>query len=63
MPRVAARLEQIVELPHLLRGTDVDGVLRLDFLRAVAGDESEMFDLVVKLRELEFDRRIVFEVV
>ena len=63
MTGVAACLEQVVQLPHLLRGADVDGVLRHDLLRAVTGDEAEVPDLVVQLGEFEFDGRVRVEVV
>ena len=59
---VAARLEQIVQLPHLFRGADIDGVLRLDLLRAVAGDEAEVPNLLMQFAEPELDRGIGFEV-
>ena len=60
---VAARLEQIVQLTHLLGGLDVDGVLRLDLLRAVPGDEAEVAHLLVQFAQPELDRGIGFEVV
>jgi hypothetical protein len=60
---VAARLEQVVQLPHLFRGADVDEVLRLDLLRAVAGNEAEVAHLLVQFAQPELDRGIGFEVV
>jgi len=63
MARVATRLEQVVEAAHLLGRLDVHRVLRLDLLRAIAGDEAEMLDPLVQVGELEFDFGIGFEVV
>ena len=52
---VAAGLERVVQLAHLLGGLDVDRVLRLDLLRLIAGDEAEMLDVLVQVGEPELD--------
>ena len=52
---VAAGLERVVQLAHALGGFDVDGVLRLDDLRFVAGDEAEELDVFVQVGEVELE--------
>lgn len=49
--------------PHLLGGLDVHRVLRLDFLRRVAGDEAEALDVLVQVLQLEFRMRSRVQVV
>jgi hypothetical protein len=56
VPAVAAFLERIVQPAHALGGLDVDRVLRLDFLRFVAGDEAEVAHVPVQVLEREFVR-------
>jgi len=60
---VVGFLERVVQLAHALGGFDVDGVLRGDGLRAVTGDEGEIFDVLVQVGEREFVLRAGFEVV
>ena len=53
MASIAGRPEQVVQPAHLLGRLDVDRILRLDFLRAIAGDEAEMPDIFVRVGEPE----------
>ena len=53
---VAAGFQRVVELAHALGGADVDGVLRLDVLGPVAGDEAEQADMLVQVLQCKFGR-------
>ncbi len=57
---VAAGLERVVQAAHALGGLDVDGVLRADFLRLVAGDEAEPAHVLVQIgqRKADFAARV-----
>ncbi|MCX8086264.1 MAG: hypothetical protein N3C63_05090 [Rhodocyclaceae bacterium] len=55
MTLIAACLEPVVQGAHAEGGLDIDGVLRRDFLGAVAGNEGEVFDVFVKVSQPEGD--------
>ena len=52
---VAALAQRVVQAAHALGGPDVDRILRLDFLRLVAGDEAEPAHMLVQVLERERD--------
>ena len=54
MAGVAAGFQFIVELAENLGGLDVDGVLFLEGVLLVAGDEGEVVNVLVKLGQREF---------
>ena len=63
MSGIAARLEQIVQVAHLLGRLDVDRVLRAYLLRAIAGDEAEVPHVLVQLVQPKLDVEIALQVV
>ena len=58
---IAAGAQGVVQLAHALCGLDVDRVLRLDFLRLVARDETEKANVLVQVFEREFKRLTRFK--
>jgi len=52
---VAAGLQGIVEIAHDLGGLEIDGVLILEFVLLVAGDERKGVNVLVKRGERKFD--------
>ena len=53
---VAAGLEGVVQLAHALGRADVDRVLRLDFLRLVASNKTELAHMLVQVFQRKFAR-------
>ena len=54
---IAAAFQCVVETAHDLDGRDVDGVLFLELVLLVTGDEREVVDVLMEILQCEFDGR------
>ncbi len=63
VPGVTASFERIMQLTEHFGGFDVDGVLFLELVLLVTGDEREVVDVLVQLREREGDASVLLQIV
>ncbi|OQC51130.1 MAG: hypothetical protein BWX55_01964 [Deltaproteobacteria bacterium ADurb.Bin022] len=63
MACVAGFLQPVVQFAHLLGGFDVDGVLLLNFVGLVSGNETEEAHVLVQVFQVEFVLFVFFQIV